>query len=293
MNNQRTTLYRSSLHWNHYRIPSARADWWDYGKNGVYYVTICTKHRASFFGTLQRGQMKLSAIGKLAKQFWLDIPKYALPGVRLEAFEIMPNHIHGIIVLEREEGQEPLRVSADVETLYYKSPQELTQNPPHPHSNHPPARSAFFAKIRPRKGSLSQVLRSFKAVVTKHARQLEVIGTKEAFWQSRFYDRVVRNSSELRRITRHIQNNPQRWKDDDYYIRDTTSVESADKHRDNNSALYLKAGHPPMASRAFKHPTVRQGWTAEARIRGKAGQPALRRIHRWHNAPPLPSLEFN
>ncbi len=49
-----------------YRIPSARATWWDYSQNGLYFVTICTQHRLHFFGEIVAGEMKLSDIGKIA-----------------------------------------------------------------------------------------------------------------------------------------------------------------------------------------------------------------------------------
>lgn len=212
-----TTLYQSKNHWNHYRIDSARASWWDYGKNGDYYVTICTKHKYPFFGSIRNGQMQLSKIGRLVEQFWKAIPEHTIAGVRMESFVIMPNHIHGIIVLDRAAGLEPLQEEVDVETLYYRSPQEYAANPPHPHSDFAPARSAFFAQVRPRKGSLPQILRSFKAVVTKVARQEGYLEEGEVLWQSRFYDRVIRDEWEYDRIERHIERERQQWEQDDYH----------------------------------------------------------------------------
>ena len=79
------TLYRSDKHWNQYRIKSDRAPWWDYGKNGVYYITICTKHRFPFFGQVDHGKMYRSKIGELVRQLWLTLPELSQPGVRVEA----------------------------------------------------------------------------------------------------------------------------------------------------------------------------------------------------------------
>ena len=213
------TLYCSENHWNQYRIASHRAPWWDYGQNGAYFVTICTKHRFPFFGEIQDGQMHLSEIGQLVQQFWDSIPDHTLPGVRLEAFVIMPNHLHGILVLDRVAGQEPLKQQVPVQQMYYQSKAEYEAHPPHPKSKHKAARSAFFAQVRPRKGSLPQILRSFKAVVTKTARQMGLLEEEEALWQSNYYDRVIRNEEEQERIAQFIEANPSQWPKDDYYYK--------------------------------------------------------------------------
>src|SRR5690606_30576081 len=83
---------------NKYRIPSARAQWWDYGWNGAYFITICTQNRVHFFGEIKEGKMTLSRLGVIADMLWHEIPnhsKYA----ELGDFVVMPNHIHGILIL--------------------------------------------------------------------------------------------------------------------------------------------------------------------------------------------------
>ena len=82
---------------NKYRIPSARLPSWDYGWNAAYYVTICTGRRVACFGKIENGQMALSVIGKMADQYWREIPNH-FPFVILDAYVIMPNHVHGIII---------------------------------------------------------------------------------------------------------------------------------------------------------------------------------------------------
>ena len=71
---------------NKYRIPSARAPWWDYGSNAAYFITICTGNRNHFFGEIINGTMQLSHIGVLADQYWYEIPDH-FPFARLDAWQ--------------------------------------------------------------------------------------------------------------------------------------------------------------------------------------------------------------
>jgi len=88
---------------NKYRIPSARLKNWDYRNDGAYFITICTKDRTPFFGNVVDGKMQLSEIGKLAHQYWKEIPEHC-PFVKLDAFVIMPNHMHGILMIKTLQG---------------------------------------------------------------------------------------------------------------------------------------------------------------------------------------------
>ena len=87
---------------NKYRISSVRLQTWDYSNNGAYFITICTQNRHHFFGYIQNQEMQLSKIGKLAEQFWHEIPNH-FPMVELGNFVVMPNHIHLLIVLKDDE----------------------------------------------------------------------------------------------------------------------------------------------------------------------------------------------
>ncbi|MEX0772779.1 MAG: hypothetical protein WD038_06400, partial [Balneolales bacterium] len=93
---------------NKYRIPSARAPFWDYGWNAAYFVTICTKKREHYFGEITTGRdainrVSLSEIGEIARDCWLAIPEH-FPFVKLENHIVMPNHVHGIVVIDRPDG---------------------------------------------------------------------------------------------------------------------------------------------------------------------------------------------
>ncbi len=75
---------------------------WDYSAVGWYFITICTHARDPFFGVVHEGNMFRSALGEIAQQYWLDIPGH-FPHALLDEFVIMPDHVHGIIVINPPE----------------------------------------------------------------------------------------------------------------------------------------------------------------------------------------------
>jgi len=83
-----------------YRIPSSRLQKWDYGWNAPYFVTICTTDRNHYFGKIINGEMHLSEIGELADKYWHEITNH-FPFVHLDAFQVMPDHIHGILIIDK------------------------------------------------------------------------------------------------------------------------------------------------------------------------------------------------
>ena len=88
---------------NKYYIPSARLSYWDYRWNAAYFVTICAKNREYFFGEFINGEIELSKIGKISEKYWLKIPQH-FPFVDLDSFIVMPNHVHGIIIIDKLDG---------------------------------------------------------------------------------------------------------------------------------------------------------------------------------------------
>ncbi len=173
---------------NKYRIASARAQWWDYGWNGAYYITICTKNREHFFGEINNRKMNLSPLGVIANILWHEIPHHA-QFVELGDFVIMPNHIHGILILDKPINQQ--------------SPEQI------------PLESTIgqnrFQNIG--KNTVSSIIGSYKSAVTKHANRLEF----ENGWQSRFHDHIIQNDSDYQRISDYIIDNPQNWTEDKFY----------------------------------------------------------------------------
>jgi len=102
----------TELYLNKYRVPSARAQWWNYADNASYFITICTANRQHYFGKIKNQNMELSDIGSFATKCWFEIPQH-FPFVQLGAFIVMPNHVHGIVIIQKPENA--------VETLHATS----------------------------------------------------------------------------------------------------------------------------------------------------------------------------
>jgi putative transposase len=83
---------------NKYNRRSIRLKEYDYASPGWYFVTICTHQQNCLFGDIQNGKMVFSPIGKIAQEFWLEIPSH-FKNIELDEFVIMPNHIHGVIII--------------------------------------------------------------------------------------------------------------------------------------------------------------------------------------------------
>jgi putative transposase len=85
---------------NRFRISSSRLNSWNYGWNGEYFVTVCTKARINYFGNIVDDEMNFNSIGYWATLCWREIPHH-FPFVKLGAFVVMPNHMHGIIIIDK------------------------------------------------------------------------------------------------------------------------------------------------------------------------------------------------
>ena len=163
---------------NKYRIESTRLKGWDYRNPGEYFITICTQNRQHFFGECKNGKMKLSTAGAIAQGFWFEIPKH-YDHVQLGEFVVMPNHVHGILILSEmkngNNGDGGNDGGIAVETLKFNvsttptttttptknpEPTKKTKKPqppknPTPSSSNEIDRKEFFRKISPKSGSVS------------------------------------------------------------------------------------------------------------------------------------------
>lgn len=190
---------------NKYRIPSARAPFWDYGWNAAYFLTICTKNRECWFGDVIDGEMVLNEIGKIANDCWLEIPKH-FPFVKLENYVIMPNHVHGIVVIDKpDDGRNDER---NVETQNFASLPNASPNADIPSESDNPKN-----KFGPQSKNLASIIRGFKIGVTKNARQIN----PDFAWQSRYHDHIIRNDTSYQTISEYIINNPLKWSEDKFY----------------------------------------------------------------------------
>lgn len=188
---------------NKYRIESIRLKGWDYSIPWWYFVTINTKDHKKYFGKIISGKIKLNDFGKIVEREWLK-SKQIRKNIDLDYFVIMPNHIHGIIIINKcsdSKYNDHREFQQDVSTIA-----DSCKN-----INTAENKNIFFSKISPKSNSLSVIIRGFKASVTKFAHEN---GIFEFQWQSRFYDRIIRNENELYNIRKYIEQNPLIWEMD-------------------------------------------------------------------------------
>lgn len=163
---------------NAYRIETTRLKNWDYGSHGLYFVTICTKNKQPYFGRITNNvemqnfaSLQPTIMGNIAQQYWNEIPKH-FPFAELDAFVIMPDHVHGILFLNK--------------------PTYTEWNP-----------NAFGSQSQ----NLASIIRGYKAAVKKYA----TLSNLEFDWQARYYDRVIHEGSELHATRKYIEDNPIKW----------------------------------------------------------------------------------
>ena len=163
---------------------SIRLPGYDYTQAGAYFVTVCTWNRECLFGDVVDGEMRLNELGEIVRACWHEIPDH-FPHVGSDEFVIMPNHVHGILVI----------VETNVVGARHAVPlqNQCTEQ---------------FGK--PLAGSIPTIIRSFKSAVTKRINDLR--GTPGvSVWQRNYYEHVIRDEESLNRIRQYIVENPRRW----------------------------------------------------------------------------------
>jgi len=177
----------------------------DYSAVGKYFVTICTKNRELIFGVVENKNIICSPIGNIAERYWRNIPRHFL-NIKLDEYCIMPNHIHGILIIE---GKHDIKTPLPVGVQY-----KINQDHIEPLRSIEPVRSEpqfhSFQHMVPK--SIGSIIRTYKTAVTKRCKEN---GFDQFVWQRNFHDRVIRNDNELRRIQEYIKNNPANWEIDE------------------------------------------------------------------------------
>jgi putative transposase len=174
---------------------SKRLKWFDYSRASYYFVTICTLKHFHAFGSIQKDAMQLNEAGLLAQKTWVTLPD-RYPGIDLDDHIIMPNHLHGIIVITPSTNIQnmPQRFQASKQAIL------LANTQIDPVSYIPP--------------TLSAIVRTFKAATTRFIRTTT---TPEFSWQTRYWDSIIRDTKQLHNIREYIRTNPQNWLKDKLY----------------------------------------------------------------------------
>lgn len=181
---------------------SIRLKGYDYSQAGAYFVTLVTWQRECLFGEVLDGKMYLNRVGKIVEYAWQDLTKH-YRHVELGAFVIMPNHIHGIIVLNDDPGR-----GGSIMSGVGASPENAeiggtlgskTQTRPY---------------FTPKRHPLSEIVRALKSFSSKRINLLRHTPGIPV-WQRNFYEHIIRNNREMGNIWRYIENNPALWGKDD------------------------------------------------------------------------------
>ncbi len=179
---------------------SIRLKAFDYSSPGAYFVTLCTHDRGSLFGDLVDGEMRLNDFGRVVQAAWDDLPRH-YPNVKLDACVVMPNHVHGIIVLTRPEIPD-----GSVGAIY-----EL---PLHTADAEPPQHLPIDIRER-RRMLLPRIVGRFKMTTAKAVNLAR--GTPGTpVWQRNYFEYVIRHAESLSRTRAYILGNPARWTTDRY-----------------------------------------------------------------------------
>jgi REP element-mobilizing transposase RayT len=173
---------------------SIRLPGYDYSQVGAYFVTLVTHQRKCLFGEVFNAEMVLNAFGQIIQNWWGDLPAH-FPGVETGAFAIMPNHVHGIVIITgRGAVPAPLSVNDNNrggETQGGETPPLLGKKP-----------------------TLGQIVAYFKYKSTKEINTLDGTGVVTPIWQRNYYERIIRNEREMDAIWRYIEANPANWTTD-------------------------------------------------------------------------------
>ena len=164
----------------HHRRSIRKPDY-DYSAAGLYFITICVQRRLCLFGHVHEGSMHLNDAGRMVEEYWLNLP-WRFPNIRVDAFQLMPNHLHGII-----EILEPNNFSREID---------------------PTGKNIV----------LGAIVGAFKSEATN----AYIAGVKENNWspfdkklfQRDYWEHIIRNKEAYDRICWYIANNPANWPED-------------------------------------------------------------------------------
>jgi putative transposase len=214
------------------RRRSIRLKGYDYAKDGAYFVTVCTQNKECLLGELARGTVVLNEAGKMVESVWKGLQD-RFPFIELDQFVVMPNHVHGIIVL-KDTGSDLRRGESCIRPMNNRNfniPPDLgneesfqdqdNRNKEGDHKDRP-----YGTHV----GTLGRVTQAFKSTATREYG----IGVKKEgwapfdgrLWQRNYYEHVIRNEMDLDRIREYIANHPAGWARDEENLENEATLSS-------------------------------------------------------------------
>ncbi len=161
------------------RRKNLRLRGYNYSLPGVYFITICTAKRKCLFGNIRGGEMVRNGAGDAIAEIWERLPQ-RFPNISLDAFVVMPNHMHGVLVF----------------------------NNPATKQNRGAASSAPTNSV-----ALGRVVRAFKSETAIHVNAILKTSGRPV-WQRNYFEHIVRAGKDLDEIRRYIHDNPSKWDSD-------------------------------------------------------------------------------
>ncbi len=211
---------------NKYRVQTTRLNGYDYTRNGAYFITICTKQKIPCFGIINDCKMILSETGIIICDHWLEI-QYHFPNIHIDEFIIMPDHLHGIIIIKSKSdclSVETPNSGVSMETSFQIGKSETpelgvsmetsfqigkSETPELGVSTNGKSGNPYW-----KSNSIGSIINQFKRICTIKTKSMGL----DLSWQPRFYDHIIRSDNELDRIRTYIKNNPNNWLNDEHYI---------------------------------------------------------------------------
>jgi REP element-mobilizing transposase RayT len=195
---------------------------YDYSLDNLYFVTSCVHDRICCFGdvvvgtgntgtghdlSLREPQMILNDYGKIAEQQWYWLAEQ-YPYIVLHEFTVMPNHMHGILVINRHAVGIGRDLSRNANDDYIRTGCDLSRNANDDYVG--TGRDLSLPKIK----SLSELMGAYKTTVSK---KIHLAGYAEFAWQRSFHDHIIRDEKSYERISNYIIDNPKKWDKDKFF----------------------------------------------------------------------------
>ena len=179
--------FNPAIHQRH----STRLAGYDYSTAGFYFVTICVQNHECLLGEIVEGRVVLNDGGRMVDHWWKELPQRFL-NVTLDTFVVMPNHFHGIIILQPTVGA-PLAAPS------YRQNKITDQG---------------AASSAPTDKTLGDAIRAFKSISAIGVNRI-IDRSGQPLWQRNYYERIIRNEEELLKTRQYIHDNPLQWEFDD------------------------------------------------------------------------------
>lgn len=228
---------------------SIRLKSYDYSKAGAYFITICCQDRKRRFGKIENGEMILNELGKLAYNEWLKLPA-RFPTFELDVFQIMPNHMHGIIILINPDSNLNPNPKSDPDSNPVRAGFTPAPNNPAAPNNNPspndqnenfPALDDFqkennnyrknnddrddnhheraTARVAPTVApTVGDILGAYKSMVANKCLKIFKLRNEKMgkIWQRNYYECIIWNERAYKNISAYIINNPKNWQEDTF-----------------------------------------------------------------------------